>query len=1837
MSVVTVTARDAFNNPIGDAAVQLAATGSDNDLVQPTGTTSAGGIATGTLSSTRAELKTVSATINGVAVTQTALVTVTPAALSVTQSTVAAAPGSIAASSGGTASTITVTARDQFANPIGGATVQLAATGASNALTQPAAVTNQSGIATGTVSSTVAEAKTVSATINAVPITQTAIVTVTPAAVSAAQSTVVASPGSIAASSGAITATITVTALDEFGNPVSGAAVDLAATGAGNTLTQPVGTTNTAGVAIGALSSTVAAAKTVSATINTQAVNQVALVNVTPAAISASQSTVAAVPATIAASSGASASLITVTAKDQFGNPVSGATVTLDVTGAGNTLSQPPVATNDEGVATGSLSSTVAQAKTVSATINALAIDQTAGVTVTPGPVSAAQSTVMAAPTTIIASSGGTASTITVTAKDQFGNLISGASVTLAATGAGNTLVQPAATDASGVATGTLSSTAAQTKTVSATIGGTAVTQAAIVTVTAAAASSIAEHAGNGQSATVNTAVATDPAVIVRDEFGNPVSAVSVTFTTSGGGSIVPASPATLVTDDAGTATLTSWTLGTTAAAYTVNAVSGSLVGSPVVFTATATPGPPSASQSSVSAAPGVITASTGTSSSTVTVTVRDQFNNPVPGASVELLATGTDNALVQPVGTTNQSGVASGSLSSTKAEAKTVSAKANGLAITQSSAVFVIPGPVSAAQSSVVAAPVSIVASLGASASTITVTARDQFSNPINGATVTLAATGSLNALTQPAATTSPSGVATGTLSSRAAEAKTVSATIGAVAVTQTAVVTVGAAAAAAIAENGGNLQSATVNTPVPINPSVLVRDEFNNPVADVVVTFAVTGGGGSLLGTNPATTSANGTAHIGWAMGGVAGPNALTATAAALSGSPVTFTATALAGAATTIALSAGDAQTDTVGATLATPYAVLVTDGVNPVQGVTVAWLVTGGGGSISPASSVTDVNGIASAQRTLSPTVGAHTATASAGGLTGSPVAFTASATAGAAAALTIDAGNAQTAPAGTALPVPMSVKVADAHGNGVAGVAVDWLVVSGGGSVSTPQSSTNAGGIASAGRTLGPSGGTHTASATVASLSTSVLYSATATPNGTISGTVSTSDEMLLMAASAMAPADATALIPPALLAKGIVAATFTVPTSLARGGSQSPQAEYLPDELIVTYRSAALGAPSVGSALYRARARAQAVGTTIRSRLAPRLRGNTRVVGVSPVTLAARIKVDPSELERVAAELRADPAVLAVGRNAVVTAAGDVAPRSLALTVPNDPLYPWQAWHYTMIDLPRAWDITRGSASVIVAVVDDGIRFDHPAIAGNLTADGYDFVSSVVVPRCGGGGPDVDLAGDGGGYDPDPTNPIQYLFNPTVPPLGCWLGTISVAGHGLHVASTIGAVGNDATTITGVNWTVRIRPVRVLNGAGRGSLYDVAQGVLYAAGLPADDGAGGVVQAATPARIINMSLGTVTNEPVLANAVTSATSAGSLIIAAAGNNSSTAIFYPALYPEVLSVAAVGPTGAKASYSSFGPSVDIAAPGGDLVGGNSTYDVYSAMWDFVSNLPTYGTAHGTSMATPHVSGVAALLLADDPSLTSTALRARLTDYAIDLGAPGRDDIFGAGLVNARNSLTQSMAPPSQLFARLLDAVTGGVVQTVMAQGNGSYAFTGLADGSYWAFAGQDADGDAQLGVPGRRWGALGGSTAPTTVTVAGAGTYPASFTIGLPGESEPNASVAEADVLALNAYVQGSISSPGSDNDVYAVRIAQAGQYTFETVAVAGACGFALEEDTELNLSDALGTPLASNDDVDAGALQYCSRITTVLNPGLYHVQVSGSLGGRYRVRVRNGS
>ena len=381
-----------------------------------------------------------------------------------------------------------------------------------------------------------------------------------------------------------------------------------------------------------------------------------------------------------------------------------------------------------------------------------------------------------------------------------------------------------------------------------------------------------------------------------------------------------------------------------------------------------------------------------------------------------------------------------------------------------------------------------------------------DAFGNPVASVSVTFAVTGGAGTVGGPVQGTDANGIArvgSWTLGTTAG-ANTLDATVVTVgSVRFTATGTAGAATKLQI--NDGDGQAAVAGSEVAVPPSVIALDEFDNGVAGVAVTFEVASGGGSITGASQ-TTGADGVATVGsWTLGTSAGTNTLLVTAPGIADS-VTVTATALTGAAVAMMLEAGDNQIDTVAATLPVAYAVKVVDSFgNGVEGVPVSWSVTGGGGSVGT-SSTTDANGIATTNRVLGTTVGAHMAEGAVGGLTGSPVEFDATAVAGAPTTLTVTQGDGQTETVGTAVSVAPQVSVTDQFSNPIAGHSVTFAVTAGGGTVDpTSPIFTAADGTATAtswtlGTGAGTSNNTLTATATGGLTGSPGTFTASADPD-----------------------------------------------------------------------------------------------------------------------------------------------------------------------------------------------------------------------------------------------------------------------------------------------------------------------------------------------------------------------------------------------------------------------------------------------------------------------------------------------------------------------------------------------------------------------------------------------------------------------------------------------------------------------------------------------------------------------------------------------------------------
>jgi len=332
-------------------------------------------------------------------------------------------------------------------------------------------------------------------------------------------------------------------------------------------------------------------------------------------------------------------------------------------------------------------------------------------------------------------------------------------------------------------------------------------------------------------------------------------------------------------------------------------------------------------------------------------------------------------------------------------------------------------------------------------------------------------------------------------------------------------------------------------------------------------------------------------------------------------------------------------------------------------------------------------------------------------------------------------------------------------------------------------------------------------------------------------------------------------------------------------------------------------------------------------------------------------------------------------------------------------TEPSDPLYTDQ-WHYPMIHLPKAWDVTTGCPDVIVAVVDTGLLHDHPDMEGQFV-DGYDFIS------------DPANALDGDGIDSNPEDP------------GDKRSASSSSFHGTHVAGTVAAAANNGDGGAGVASGCRIMPVRVLGKGCWGTIYDIMQGVRYAAGLDNDSGTVPIF----PAAIINLSLGGAGGAEEEQALYQEIRDSGIIIVAAAGNEGDTVKHYPAAYEGVLSVSSVNSSKEKASYSSYGDWIDLSAPGGEMHAQNSPGGVLSTCGDdgFGSVHYTYSRMQGTSMASPHVAGVAALMRTICADLTQDHLYGLIHDGRIveDIGEEGRDDNFGYGLIDAEKAVNEAL--------------------------------------------------------------------------------------------------------------------------------------------------------------------------------------------------------------------
>ena len=358
---------------------------------------------------------------------------------------------------------------------------------------------------------------------------------------------------------------------------------------------------------------------------------------------------------------------------------------------------------------------------------------------------------------------------------------------------------------------------------------------------------------------------------------------------------------------------------------------------------------------------------------------------------------------------------------------------------------------------------------------------------------------------------------------------------------------------------------------------------------------------------------------------------------------------------------------------------------------------------------------------------------------------------------------------------------------------------------------------------------------------------------------------------------------------------------------------------------------------------------------------------------------------------RIAAPLErgADPGLLVAavsGEPGVAFAEADA--RVHLQFAPNDPLWttdPYVGlgqWGPKKIFLDRAIDLVQNTQVVIVAIIDTGVDATHPDLTG-VVRPGAAFMS-VASPEC-----------------------ATYRS----------AGASDDNSHGTHVAGVIAALQNNGVGISGIAANAQILPIKALDCTGSGSVSDIALGITYAV--------------SQGARVINISLGSSSDSPTLAAAVQFAISRDVLVVAAAGNcaqaptrcfGTANLVEYPGAYPGVLGVGATAIDDTIASFSTQGPQVGISAPGVRIVSTTPQYPTYQSDHGGSMN---YAAFSGTSQATPLVSGLVALLLGVEPSLTAQQVADRLRTTSDDLGVPGTDPAFGAGRINALRAVTATL--------------------------------------------------------------------------------------------------------------------------------------------------------------------------------------------------------------------
>jgi serine protease len=460
----------------------------------------------------------------------------------------------------------------------------------------------------------------------------------------------------------------------------------------------------------------------------------------------------------------------------------------------------------------------------------------------------------------------------------------------------------------------------------------------------------------------------------------------------------------------------------------------------------------------------------------------------------------------------------------------------------------------------------------------------------------------------------------------------------------------------------------------------------------------------------------------------------------------------------------------------------------------------------------------------------------------------------------------------------------------------------------------------------------------------------------------------------------------------AVLGLGAIAAQAGVPAGVATASAaQGAGVTDQTDRLIVKYKDeAAPGAKSTAKGLTRAAASSpmaasrKALVDQAGRKLALTIK-ELHTIGTGARVLQLNRKVSVADAARLAADLMASDATVEYAEPDRIMK---------PMFTPNDPMFS-QQWDYTDVTggmrLPAAWDKSTGTG-IRVAVIDTGYR-PHVDLQGQILA-GYDFIA------------DTTISNDGTGRDSDASDPGDWT---TAGQCGVGQPASNSSWHGTHVAGTIAALTNNGIGVAGVAYGAKVVPVRVLGQCG-GYTSDIADGIIWASGGTVS----GVTNIAARAQVINMSLGGGgACDTTTQNAINGARSRGTVVVVAAGNeNQNASNSSPANCSGVIAVAATNKSGGRASYSNYGTIVDVAAPGGDS--GAAILSTLNA-GTTTPGADNYVGYMGTSMATPHVAGVVALMLAKNPALTPDDVEAKLKSSA--RAFPASCSGCGAGIVDA----------------------------------------------------------------------------------------------------------------------------------------------------------------------------------------------------------------------------